>query len=61
MFYILALFVVLSLFWQLENRRRAKRMESHREKQEELTELIMKLKAKENNNETTDHEQGTES
>ena len=61
MIYLFAILIVLSLFWQLENKRRAKRAEAHREKQEALTDLLLKLKAKENNNETTDHEQGTES
>jgi hypothetical protein len=60
MIYLFAILIVLSLFWQLENRRRIKRAEAHREKQEALMDLLLKLKAKDNNNETTDHEQGTE-
>ena len=56
MIYLFAILIVLSLFWQLENKRKAKRAEAHREKQEVLMDLLMKLKVKDNNNETKDHE-----
>jgi hypothetical protein len=60
MIWFFAIMIVLSLFWQLENRRRIKRAEAHREKQEALMDLILKLKEKENTNENKGEENGTD-
>lgn len=62
MIWLFALLIIVSLFWQLENRRRIKRAEAHREKQEALTDLILKLKEKEkdNTNENKTEENGTD-
>ncbi len=60
MIWLFALLIIVSLFWQLENRRRIKRAEAHREKQEALTDLILKLKEKDNTNENKTEENGTD-
>lgn len=61
MIWLFVMLIIISLFWQLEHRRSIRRAEAHREKQEALTELLMKLNAADNNHQNKDHEQGTES